>query len=98
MYGVIAIPNVFETVNDLEVGGITAVRRPEPVATQMQVDQSLGEHHLTATEHAAPALVRCELDFSQRRETMAIGTPQAGLNVLSDALEFWKIRKLCLTF
>jgi len=29
---------------------------------------------------------------------MAIGAPQAGLNVLSDALEFWKIRKLCLTF
>lgn len=48
---------VREEPEDARVDGVCPLRLPAPVPAQLESTQGLGEEHLAAAEHAAPALV-----------------------------------------
>lgn len=65
-----------------------AFRRPVPITAQMQIEQSLCQNHLTASQHTAPALVRRITGLTDRCESTTICAPQTRLYIASYLIEF----------
>lgn len=83
LYGIGRELVVAKVAENLPVDGIACVTRgiPPEVAGQVETREGLGEKHLPTAEHAAPATVRVWATAAYWTKTLAIGEPNATLNV-----------------